>query len=228
MSETVNVRGTSDSLFEGMTKEQIITAIEQATGGIVGNLDDGYITIWKEQNAGIGVKLWVGTTAQYNALEEVLPNILYIRTDDSTVEDMLDAIETIQATLSSIQTGFANYIQDSNWQNVTVSSPWAQTDIPLRVRKIGKVVYVRGRVIHNTGYAESRIVGTIPSGYRPSTVGAYDSVYTYSGDAIASCIVNPTGVIQLSRPISLSDTPAGVTLIGKTMVFDFSYLVDET
>lgn len=105
MSETVNVRGSSDSLYEGMTKEDIITAIEQATGGEVGDLDTGFITIWKEQNAGVGIKLWVGTTAQYEALDPAPANTIYIKTDDTSISDINSAITAIQTALTAIQTG---------------------------------------------------------------------------------------------------------------------------
>lgn len=107
MSEAVNVRGTSDSLYEGMTKEDIYTAIEQATGGTIGDLDDGFITIWKEQNKGVGIKLWVGTTAEYNALDPKPDNVLYIKTDDTTAEDIADDIAEVNAALTSIQAAFA-------------------------------------------------------------------------------------------------------------------------
>jgi hypothetical protein len=72
-----------------MTKEQILAAIAQAVEtGSVGNCDTGFITKVKEQNSGGSVTFWVGTQAQYNALEEKASNCMYIITDDTTTADM--------------------------------------------------------------------------------------------------------------------------------------------
>lgn len=73
---------------EGMTREEVITAIYQIVeSGEVEDLDSGFVTTLKEQNNGIGFKIWLGTTAEYEDLVEqglVEDNILYIRTDDNT------------------------------------------------------------------------------------------------------------------------------------------------
>jgi hypothetical protein len=72
--------------FESMTKEQIITAITQAVNdGTVGDIDAGFITTLKEQNAGKGLTFWLGTTAEYNAIPDAQKdaNCLYIKTEFS-------------------------------------------------------------------------------------------------------------------------------------------------
>lgn len=94
----------SNCKFETMTKEQIIAAITQMMEtGSVGNVDTGFVTTIKEQNAGTALTFWVGTTAQYNAIpeEERAKNCLYITTDDTTKEDfekrvaeILEAVDT--------------------------------------------------------------------------------------------------------------------------------------
>lgn len=75
--------------FESMTKEQILSAIEQAVStGEIKNVDTGFVTKLKEQNANKALKFWVGTTAEYNALETKIENCFYIITDDTTADDI--------------------------------------------------------------------------------------------------------------------------------------------
>lgn len=64
--------------FEGMTKEQIINAIVQATGVEPQDIDQGFITKVLEQNQQNNLKFWVGTEAQYNAISTKANDILYI------------------------------------------------------------------------------------------------------------------------------------------------------
>lgn len=79
----------SNCKFETMTKEQILAAIAQAVEtGSVSDVDTGFVTKVKEQNASSAVTIWVGTRAQYNAITEKATNCLYIITDDTTGEDI--------------------------------------------------------------------------------------------------------------------------------------------
>lgn len=79
--------------FETMTKEQIIAAIAEATGNTPTGIDDAFISKIKEQNKGETVTIWRGTTAEYNALETKKDNCIYIKTDDTTIEDINKTIE---------------------------------------------------------------------------------------------------------------------------------------
>lgn len=80
--------------YESMTKEQILTAIEQAVNnGNIENVDAGFVTKIKEQNSGTALSFWVGTQAQYNALKGRAENCFYIITDDTTLADINTAIE---------------------------------------------------------------------------------------------------------------------------------------
>lgn len=89
MSENVFVRGASDSSLEGMTKEQILAAIVQAVeGGTIENVNTGFVTTIKEQNKGVGLSFWIGTTAEFEALEVKAPNVIYIKTDDTSAADI--------------------------------------------------------------------------------------------------------------------------------------------
>ena len=80
--------------FETMTKEQILAAIAQAaTTGLVYDPDAAVVSKVKESNTGGSVTFWVGTQAQYNALENVEPNCMYIITDDTSKADMEAAVK---------------------------------------------------------------------------------------------------------------------------------------
>lgn len=85
---------SSNCKYETMTKEQILAAIAQAiTTGKVGECDTGFVTKVKETNGGGYVTLWVGTQAQYNALDRVENNCLHIITDDTSADDLLATVK---------------------------------------------------------------------------------------------------------------------------------------
>lgn len=85
----------SNCKYETMSKEQILAAITQAVeSGEISDVDAGFITKVKEKNVGGYVTFWVGTKAQYNALESHEKNCLYIITDDTAAEDMKNGINT--------------------------------------------------------------------------------------------------------------------------------------
>lgn len=89
--------------FEAMTKEQILTAIEQAiTTGAVQDVDTGFITKIKEQNKNVGLKFWIGTQAEYNALATKENNCFYIITDDTAKEDIETAIGNLQREMNTL------------------------------------------------------------------------------------------------------------------------------
>lgn len=69
MSErTYYVLCDDDCRFESMTKEQIVAAIADATGSTPTGIDDAFITKIKEIRANETKQIWVGTEAQFNAL----------------------------------------------------------------------------------------------------------------------------------------------------------------
>lgn len=104
MSENVFVRGESNSNFEALTKEQVLAAIVQAIeGGTISNIDTGFVTTIKEQNKGQGLMFWVGTTAEYEALAEKPNNVLYIKTDDTSAQDISNNFTSISNQITSIK-----------------------------------------------------------------------------------------------------------------------------
>ena len=64
--------------FEGMTKEQIIAAIAEATGATPTLVDDAFISKIKEQNHQSTKQFWTGTEVEYNALDDHDEDVIYI------------------------------------------------------------------------------------------------------------------------------------------------------
>lgn len=98
------VRGDNNGNYEGMTKEEILAAIAQAVQtGTFPDADTGFVTKIKELNGGVALRFWVGTTAEYEALESKPDNVLYIKTDDTSAADINNAISALQAADINIQ-----------------------------------------------------------------------------------------------------------------------------
>ena len=77
--------------YPAFTAEEVLALLQYAIDnksleGI--NSDAGFITKLKEMNGNKAVKLWLGTQAEYAALETKETDTLYIFTDDSTSADL--------------------------------------------------------------------------------------------------------------------------------------------
>ena len=95
------------SLAEGMTKEQILTAIEQAIDqGEITDVDTGFVTSLKEANKSTALKFWVGTQAQYNAISTPEKNMLYFITDDPTIEEIDEQFSNIDEQFTTVDEHF--------------------------------------------------------------------------------------------------------------------------
>ncbi len=83
--------------YEAMTREQIIAAITQAVNeGTISDIDAGFITKIQEMNKKGILKWWVGTQAEFNALETKDSNTLYLFTDDPLYQDFINAITSVE------------------------------------------------------------------------------------------------------------------------------------
>lgn len=103
---TVYVICDQNCKFEGMTKEQIFTAITQAVeGGEIKDVDTGFITTIKTIN-GTPLKFFVGEQAEYFALTpEERENLFAIITNDTTKEGLFSAVEALQTNYSELFNG---------------------------------------------------------------------------------------------------------------------------
>lgn len=92
--------------FEGMTKEQILTAITQAVNnGTIGNLDTGFITTIKTIT-GTPLKFFVGEQSEYEALtDDQKENLFAIITNDETKNGILTILETLQTNYTKLREG---------------------------------------------------------------------------------------------------------------------------
>lgn len=99
--------------FEGMTKEQIITAIEQAisTGNIT-DVDAGFITKIKEQNKQLDLSFWVGTQEEYNAIETKKDNCFYIINNSGNISELKATVDNIKKQIDLMNTGIDAFTDD--------------------------------------------------------------------------------------------------------------------
>lgn len=140
----------SNCKFPAMTAEQTLAAIAEATGKTAANINDAFITKLKEQNGGRSIYIWTGTRAEYNALTEIIENCLYIVEDDTTIEDMNAAIETLTARLE----GNATVV---NAINERIDAEVAEIS--------GEIERVDNRVDVSEEYEELKVQPTIATAY---------------------------------------------------------------
>lgn len=89
--------------FESMTKEQILTAIQQAVStGEIKDVNAGIITTIREKNKNAGLSFWYGTTAEYNAIPKKDDNCYYIITDSTEKDDIYAAIESCKKETEAV------------------------------------------------------------------------------------------------------------------------------
>ena len=91
-----------DCKFEGMTKEQTIAAIAEATGAVPQNIDEAFISQIVNQNGG-SLRLWQGTRAEYNALPEKDAGTIYHITDDKTGQEAWNKAAEAEATAQAAE-----------------------------------------------------------------------------------------------------------------------------
>lgn len=122
------VHSDDNCRFESMTKEQILAAITQAVEGhSISDVDTGFVQVLKEQNHGTGLKFWVGSSAEYNALQTIEQDVFYILTDDTELDDMEADIQSFRESLnamSEIVSGLSDAVasQSDTIQDLSVTT----------------------------------------------------------------------------------------------------------
>lgn len=103
---TVYVFCDANCRHEGMTKEQILTAISQAVeNGVIGDVDTGFVTTLKTVN-GTYLKFYYGTKADFDALPaDQKENVFAIFSNDTIGEDMQASIAKLQQDIADIIDG---------------------------------------------------------------------------------------------------------------------------
>ena len=197
----------------GMTREQVITAIDQIIStGEVQDLDTGFVTTLKEINHGLPFRVWLGTTTEYQTLAEaglLEAGVLYLRSDDTSAEEIRAAIAALQAAAAELQAKTA----DTGWKTLSIidyPTEWTVGTPAPKYRKIGNHVYVKGQVRINldemydpdTGSEDiTTIFATLPEGYRPAT--SFYKLIPNQGDRMARLYV---------RSASASGDPGGMNI----------------
>lgn len=89
--------------YESMTSEQILSAIQEAIkSGRAIPTEEAVVTKIKEQNKNRPLSFWVGSQAEYNAVEEKDKNCFYIVTDGSEREDLKAKIDEHEQKISNL------------------------------------------------------------------------------------------------------------------------------
>lgn len=109
---------SSNCKYETMTKEQIITAIEQAVeDGEIRDVDTGFVTRVQELHAAKALTFWIGTMAAYNAIETPETNCLYIITDDTQEDDLNNTMESLMRNVEELQEQCGALLGDTKYTN---------------------------------------------------------------------------------------------------------------
>lgn len=105
VTPTVYVICGNNCKYEGMTKEQILTAIMQAVNeGTISNIDTGFITTVKTINDK-PLKFFVGTQAEYDALtNEQRENLFAIITNDTAKQGLAEALTQLSQDIEDANT----------------------------------------------------------------------------------------------------------------------------
>ena len=197
--------------FEGMTKEQIYTAITEITAsGQIKDVDSGFVTKLKEQNGGQGLQMWIGTQAEYNAIKEKTNNCFYIITDDTTEEDIAATLEEQNENIAAMQEQLEKELTTNDISdNIVIASALSQTlGATLKYKKL----LIRRDVVEldicfnmpNSVDDTTQTIATIKKGYAPTcnisaSVSGYGSTFNNTaGLATASIIRNSDGTADVN------------------------------
>nr|DAJ98133.1 MAG TPA: hypothetical protein [Caudoviricetes sp.] len=162
-----NVFNGDDCAFESMTKEQIYELIANsiAQGELAGvDAENPFITRIKEQNKGVPLTFWVGTQAEFNAIETKANNCFYIITDSTAQQDIENALADLQqkSVASEPILNFASQLllfMTEDWCGATLYGKDASQDFDLAELTDYRVIYYADGDFSQLGY--KTIVGAI-------------------------------------------------------------------
>lgn len=131
--------------FEGMTKEQIIAAIEEATGNVPSDVDSAFITKIKEMNRNNALKFWIGTNFEYNVLVQdgdLEANTMYIVTDEEFPEEITQEMQLFRAELDVLTSRVTTIEETLTTAKANVNTNWESSqDDKYMYKLIGNVAY---------------------------------------------------------------------------------------
>ena len=199
------------------TFEQVAVMLEQLVeSGEISDVTIGAVETLTEINQKLGFRVWLGTTAEYNTLAAaglLEPNVLYIRTDDTSAEEIRAAIAALQAAAS-----------DTGWQPLPISGTgFTAGSMAPQYRRIGSRVYLRGQIVVDMDAVAdvTTVFATLPEGFRPSA--AKYQLLAGEGDRMARLYVRTGGGIN----IIYFKEYAGATVTGSHWLqLDCEFLTD--
>ena len=148
-------------------------------------------------NSKEAVKFWVGSQAEYAALEEIVDGCLYIITDDGTLEDIRADLDNLIAVVggsdndSSHQAILAQHTKDIAQHTTDIGSldtkitdnttalQAKDTELEQRFEELADFI--------NSVYGERELEVVFPSIYKPDAMGSiYQGSLTYIYNAVAT------------------------------------------
>ena len=208
----VYVLDSGANQYEAMTKEQILTAITQAVNdGTISNIDAGFITKIQEMNKNGVLKWWVGSQAEFNALDTKDANTLYLFTDDPLYQDLLDAIDDVDTKIDNETESRENLgAEVNNIKNGTTEVKKANETKILNIVNTDSLSASTTWVTKNSGgsinYPNGKTI-TIPSSLIPN-----DGSYVYL-NINYDVSMNDNSSIHLNLPIAVSKYNLSISVL---------------
>ena len=108
------VLGDDNCKYEGMSKEQIIATIQEAIStGTIPELDAGVITKIKEQNKQRALSFWVGSQAEYNAIQKKADNCFYIINNSGNFAELKQKVDDNSKALQGLTNNVEEIVKKS-------------------------------------------------------------------------------------------------------------------
>lgn len=110
------VLGDDNCKYEGMSKEQIIATIQEAIStGTIPELDAGVITKIKEQNKQRALSFWVGSQAEYNAIQKKADNCFYIINNSGNFAELKQKVDEDSKALQGLTNNFEEFVKKNGF-----------------------------------------------------------------------------------------------------------------
>ena len=197
--KTYYVICADDCKYESMTKEQILTAIEQSLEqGYVSDPDSAVFSKFKEINANVTSQLWIGTEAEFNAISPAptintsvvrigSDGILYLCTDDSSIPEVMP-IEKGGTGATNAEEARSNLGIDS------INTSYSTEE------KLTGGTWIDGKPIYQRTF-----VGTVSKVNTNTDIGAIDGFESYV-DMWGYLIKSDNIIVPLNRTFLTSST----------------------
>lgn len=181
------VIGDDNCRYEGMTKEQTIAAIEQVISqGFISDVDTGFITKIKEQNKQKDLTFWVGSQAEYNAIETKAENCFYVISNSGNFAELKKAVENLIIENETIKESIVD-LKDKQFNDCLKLEREIRA---VRQLIVAKNISLQSPVNANSEYTFSQDVHK--EGYRPLCVVPY--VLTTTGTLYVNLSITNIGI----------------------------------